>query len=103
MGLSAEERRQWRELERQLAAEDPRLAQLTGSRRITHHIAGSPVGLVMVLVAFAVLILAVIVKVPLIGIFGFVLMIFGGTRIHLSGREGRRAKGSAQTLGDIRW
>ena len=101
MGLSAEERRQWRELERQLAAEDPRLAQLTGGRRVARHTAGSPVGLVMVLVAFAVLILAVIVKIPLIGILGFVLMIFGGTRIHLSGREGRPAKGPAQARGDI--
>lgn len=101
MRLSAKERRQWRELERQLAAEDPRLAQLTGGRGIARHTAGSPVGLGMVLVAFTVLILAVIVKIPLVGIFGFVLMIFGGTRIYLSGHEGRPAKGSAQARGDI--
>lgn len=101
MGLSAEERRQWRELERQLTAEYPRLVQLTGGRRITHHMAGSPAALIIMLVAFMVLILAVIVKIPLIGILGFILMIFGGARLHRPGREGQPVKGPAQTRGDI--
>lgn len=101
MGLSAEERRQWRELEQQLAAEDPRLAQLTGNRRIPHRAAGSPAAMIIMLVAFMVLILAVIVKIPLIGILGIILMILGGTRYHLSRREGQLPKTASylKTLG----
>ncbi|MHA7145339.1 DUF3040 domain-containing protein [Arthrobacter sp. TmT3-37] len=101
MGLSAEERRQWRELERQLAAEDPRTVQLSGSGWIRRTTDGSPAQVVIVLVAFVLLILAAIVNIPLIGIFGIILMIIGGTRAHLAGRSCQPAKGRAQTRGDI--
>lgn len=101
MGLSAEERRQWRELEQQLAVEDPRLTQLTGNHRIPHRTAGSPTAMIITFVAFMVLILAVIVKIPLIGILGIILMILGGTQYHLSRREGRLPKGSTQKHGDV--
>ena len=81
MALSAEERRQWKELERQLTAEDPELARSVMDRgfagRATRTAGtGSAVGLV--LVAFVLVLLAVIVKVPLIGVLGFGLMIMGG-------------------------
>lgn len=81
MALSAEERRQWRELEWQLAAEDPELARSVMDRgfagRATRTAGtGSAVGLV--LVAFALVLLAVLVKIPLIGVLGFGLMIMGG-------------------------
>ncbi len=84
MALSAEERRQWRELERQLTPEVPTRAQPVrdrGIKRRTTCLAGSILALVVVLVALAIVILAVIVKVLLIGVLGFVLMIFGGTRL----------------------
>ncbi|MEC5198488.1 Flp pilus assembly protein TadB [Arthrobacter sp. PL16] len=83
MALSAEERRQWRKLERQLAAEDPRFKPQSASR------AGTALALAMVLVAFVFVIVAVIVRIPLIGILGFALMIIGGTRFRRFGRKDR--------------
>jgi hypothetical protein len=81
MVLSAEERRQWDELERQLAAEDPGFKPQSAGR------AGTALALAMVLVAFVMVIVAVIVKIPLIGILGFALMIVGGTRFRRLGRQ----------------
>ena len=81
MALSAEERRQWNELVLQLAAEDPELSRpMTdgGSTRRAARTAKSALGLV--LIAFVIVLLAVIVKIPLIGVLGFALMIMGGTR-----------------------
>ncbi|MFJ6002296.1 DUF3040 domain-containing protein [Arthrobacter sp. NPDC092385] len=101
MTLAAEERRQWRELERQLAAEEPLLVQLTGGRGTKHRTAGSTGALVMVLVAFVVLILAVMTEIPLIGVLGLVLMIVGGSRVHLSGHKDQLAEGQPKDSGGV--
>ncbi|MHA7190622.1 DUF3040 domain-containing protein [Arthrobacter sp. MDT2-16] len=98
MALSAEERRQWRELERQLTPETSTMAQPARNRDIKRHTTGSVgsiIALVVVLVAFSVVILAVVVKVLLLGVLGFVLMIFGGTRFRIPVREGPPAKAIA--------
>jgi cytochrome c biogenesis protein ResB len=89
MALSAEERRQWTELERQLAGGDLEVRQSGGSRRSTAYVAGAAgvarrvLASVIVVVAFTILILAVVVKILLIGVLGFVLMIIGGTQFRL--------------------
>lgn len=98
MALSAEERRLWRELERQLTPEASTAAQSRKDREVKHGtagVAGSILALVVVLVAFLVVILAVLVKVLLIGVLGFVLMIFGGTRFQTAGRERQSARAIA--------
>ncbi|MHA7181312.1 DUF3040 domain-containing protein [Arthrobacter sp. MDB2-24] len=96
MALSAEEPRQWAELERQLAAGRPQLHPSNGSRRSAHYrastagVARRVLALVIVLVAFTIVTLAVVVKILLIGVLGFVLMIFGGTQFRPPTSYGRR-------------
>lgn len=95
MALSAEERRQWTELERQLAVGGPQVRPSSGSHRSGHYIASTAgvarrvLALVIVLVAFTIVILAVVVKILLIGVVGFVLMIIGGTQFRLPTPNGR--------------
>jgi hypothetical protein len=89
MALSARERRQWRELECQLVAEanvadrpatEQRASDNENGYRITSVI-GSVLAGVVVVGAFLLIILAVIVKLLIVGVFGFALMVFGGTRV----------------------
>ena len=98
MALSTQERRQWRELERQLTPDVPIVAEpikVDGIKvdGIKHRITGmtgmvgSVLALGFVLLAFSVVILAVLVKVLLLGVLGFVLMILGGTRLRLPRRK----------------
>jgi hypothetical protein len=95
MALSAEERRQWTELERQLAAGRPQVHPSSGSHRSGHYVAGTAgvarrvLALVIVVVAFTIVILAVVVKILLIGVLGFVLMIIGGTQFRFPTSDGR--------------
>ncbi|WP_181036508.1 DUF3040 domain-containing protein [Arthrobacter sp. B1805] len=96
MALSAEEHRKWVELQHQLAAEAPGLAKLTTGRR-----AGVVVGFFVVLVAFTAVIFAVVVKIPLIGVLGFILMIIGGTRFRPFSLMNQRPRGSARTGGGV--
>ncbi|WP_157940236.1 DUF3040 domain-containing protein [Arthrobacter ruber] len=104
MPLSAEERRQWRELERQLTPDVPTVAQPTRDRGIRHRTMGlacSILALGFVLVAFSVVILAVLVKVLLLGVLGFVLMIVGGTRLQHPRRKGQLTKAAAPMSTDV--
>ena len=104
MPLSAEERRLWRELERQLTPEVSTAAQSRKDREVKHGtagVAGSILALVVVLVAFLVVILAVLVKVLLIGVLGFVLMIVGGTRLQHPRRKGQPTKAAAPMSTDV--
>lgn len=103
MALSAEERRRWRELEWQLTSEVPTTAQPIRNRGIKRRAIGvtcSVLAMVVVLVAFAAVILAVIVKVLLIGVLGFVLMILGGTRLQTSTHEGQLARAKTPAARD---
>lgn len=75
MPLSEEERRQLEELERDLAAEDPRLAQelVSGSVRHTFS-ASSYFGVVACLMGIVVLIAGIGTQITLVGVGGFLLM-----------------------------
>ncbi|BBE24658.1 hypothetical protein MN0502_35410 (plasmid) [Arthrobacter sp. MN05-02] len=104
MALSAEERRQWKELERQLAAEDPKLARSVMDSELTGRVTrtagtGSSPGLV--LVAFALVLLAVLVKIPLIGVLGFGLMIMGGITFLRSRSKDRPLSWSDRASKDV--
>lgn len=78
MPLSNEERKRLEELERDLAAEDPKLAQQleTGPapRARAAHIT---LGLLTALIGIAVLILGVMAQLTLLGVAGFLLMCAG--------------------------
>jgi uncharacterized membrane protein HdeD (DUF308 family) len=78
MPLSDEERKRLEELERDLAAEDPKLAQEleTGPtpRVRTAHIT---LGLLTAIIGVAVLILGVMSQLTLLGVAGFLLMCAG--------------------------
>jgi uncharacterized membrane protein HdeD (DUF308 family) len=75
MPLSDEERKRLEELERDLAADDPKLAQELQSgplpRALTAHIA---LGILTVLIGILVLILGVMAQITLLGVAGFLLM-----------------------------
>jgi hypothetical protein len=95
MALSAQERRQWNELERQLTTEnslrgrspEPSRPEVRTVRTV--RTARTVLGSVIVLGALSLVILAVVVKILLIGVLGFVLMIVGGTRIRSDGLRSR--------------
>ena len=82
MPLSDEERKRLEELERDLAAEDPKLA---------HHLQTGPwprlrrahvtLGLLTAIIGVAVLILGVMAQLTLVGIAGFLLMCTGAVWI----------------------
>lgn len=94
MALSAQERRQWKELERQLVAGSAQGGLPVGDSRSAQDVArnaGTVLVLVMVLVAFMIVILAVVVKILLIGVLGFILMIIGGTEFHFPSSTKRAA------------
>ncbi|MHA7279877.1 DUF3040 domain-containing protein [Arthrobacter sp. MDT2-2] len=94
MALSAQERRQWNELERQLVAGSPQAGQLIEGSGLVRYVArttGAVLTLAVVLVAFMIVVLAVIVKVLLVGVLGFVLMIIGGTEFRFPGSAERPA------------
>lgn len=75
MPLSDEERRQLEELEHNLAAEDPRLAQALVSGSVKHTFsARSYFGVAAWLVGVVVLIAGISTQILLIGVGGFLLM-----------------------------
>src|SRR4051794_28589896 len=75
MGLSDEERRRLEELERELMANDPQLAQELGSGRVRRRPAARMVlGVLTVLIGLVLLIVAIATRLTAVGVIGFLLM-----------------------------
>ncbi|MEZ2390665.1 DUF3040 domain-containing protein [bacterium RCC_150] len=89
MPLSDPERRRLRELERDLADDDPVLAREMATGRPPRLWFRGSASLVLVLVGFGVMVLGISAQLPGLGILGFLVM-FGGA----CGYVGRRVPGS---------
>lgn len=85
MPLSESERRRLRDLERDLADDDPVLARELATGRPPGWRLRWSAGLVLVLVGFAVMVLGISAQLPGLGFLGFLLM-FGGACGHLAHR-----------------
>lgn len=80
MPLSDYERRRLEEVEMNLAADDPVLARELATGRPSRFRLRWSVGMVLVLVGFAVIILGTSAQLPGLGVLGFLMMLGGACR-----------------------
>ena len=93
MPLSDEERRRLRELEEELAAEDPDLArQLQDNAPSDRSGARTVYGLLIIVAGFALVIVGISIQLIILGVMGF-LAAGAGAYLFLSGRGRRRSPG----------
>ncbi len=82
MPLSEEERRQLAALEQLLVGEDPALVRAFERTVSYRSRIRTLMTILLITVAFAILMIGIITKLPFIGALGFILMILGGITMH---------------------